>query len=354
MSNKLWQVSLPWLFLIALATSSVRCACGASPALRCMTDSNCEAYAWYNSGCDPSDGYWECSEGGICLSICNDDCDTALDCVANDQWTEPCGGHFACEVGVCAEVCDEESCSDGSCDAAGGETTESCPIDCAQPCEIPGNCIEGNDWSASCNGHWDCQAQLCVPVCDYDSCGDGTCSPGDGETAESCPQDCLEGCALPSDCYYEQWNSICQGRWSCFQGECMEICDFGTCGNGVCDGLNGENEDSCFRDCLGGPCDALIDCLGYRWYEDCPGHWQCNPASEPSQVATGACEAICDDAGCGDGTCDTLNAETPQSCIADCSGYSCTTSPDCDVLTLPNGCTGTWICSSAICVPQCE
>ncbi len=68
----------------------------------------------------------------------------------------------------------------------------------------------------------------------------------------------------------------------------------------------------------------------------------------------GACDPICDADGCGDGTCNTLNGETPQSCIADCSGYSCTTSPDCDVLAFPDGCTGTWICSGAICVPQCE
>lgn len=116
------------------------------------------------------------------------------------------------------------------------------------------------------------------------SCGDGACAPGEGETAESCPQ----------------------------------------------------------------------DCLGYHWYDDRSGHWQCNPPGQPSQVATGACDPICDADGCGDGTCDTLNGETPQSCIADCSRYSCTTSPDCDVLAFPDGCTGTWICSGAICVPQCE
>lgn len=39
-----------------------------------------------------SDGYWECNPAGICLPICNDDCDAALDCVAHDQWTEPCSG----------------------------------------------------------------------------------------------------------------------------------------------------------------------------------------------------------------------------------------------------------------------
>ena len=36
-------------------------------------------------------------------------------------------------------------------------------------------------------------------------------------------------------------------------------------------GLNGENEDSCFLDCLGGPCETLTDCLAHRWYEDFGG-----------------------------------------------------------------------------------
>ena len=65
--------------------------------------------------------------------------------------------------------------------------------------------------------------------------------------------------------------------------------------------FNGENEDSCFRDCLGGPCEELTDCFGHRWYEDFGGHWQCNPADPPLMLSTGACEAVEDGVGCGDG-----------------------------------------------------
>lgn len=145
-------------------------------------------------------------------------------------------------------------------------------------------------------------------------------------------------------------------------GECQRICDHTNCGNGICWGLNGENEDSCFIDCLGRPCQELIDCVGQRWYDPdhvpCQGHWKCVPPSQMDQLSTGACEAVCDDepgGGCGDRICDTLNGETPTSCLVDCgTGYSCTKSADCDSLTLPDGCTGSWICSSQLCVPRCE
>jgi hypothetical protein len=80
--------------------------------------------------------------------------------------------------------------------------------------------------------------------------------------------------------------------------------------------------------------------------EICQGRWSC---------LQGTCQRICDDDNRGDGTCDTLNGETPTSCLADCqSGYSCNKSNDCNVLTLPDERTGDWICASQLCVPQCE
>jgi hypothetical protein len=250
------------------------------------------------------------------------------------------------------------------CAEAGGETKESCPADCDALCEAPADCVARRDWDRPCDGRWDCQAQTCVQVCDYESCGNGTCDVTAGENEDSCAADCVDTCREPPDCYSESWapGAICQGRWNCLQGECQRICDSINCGNGICWGLNGENEESCFEDCLGGPCQELIDCLGQRWYDPdhqpCQGHWQCIPPSQPDQLSTGACEAVCADGlgeSCGDGTCDTLNGETPTSCLVDCSsGYSCTKSEDCDALTLPSGCSGDWICASRICVPECE
>jgi len=367
----LWQEvivskNLGWIFIVsffvvALAASSIHCGEATPGTTSCEVAADCEGQAWGRDDCDRTEGHWECLSG-TCTAVCDEDeCRTVSDCVGD--WTEDCSGHFACSSGRCEQVCENETCGNGECNAAGGETLESCPEDCDQGCEAPADCTDGHAWDVPCEGRWDCQANSCVEVCDYDSCGNGTCDTAQGENQDSCRGDCVEACLLPSDCYSEQWApQICQGRWNCFQGTCQKICDDINCGNGIFWGLNGENEDSCFIDCLGGPCEEMIDCLGHRWYDPnhqaCQGHWRCNPPSEADQLATGACEAVCDDGpsgGCGDGICDTANGETPTSCMADCAtGYSCTKSEDCAVLTLPDGCTGTWICSSLLCVPQCE
>jgi hypothetical protein len=250
------------------------------------------------------------------------------------------------------------------CAEAGGETEESCPADCAAACEAAADCFTGHNWDVPCEGRWACEEQKCERVCDYGSCTDGTCDLAQGENEDSCPTDCVDGCREPVDCYSEIWApEICQGRWNCFVGECQKICDHTNCGNGICWGLNGENEESCFIDCLGGPCEETIDCLGQRWYDPdhvpCQGHWECIPPARQDQLATGACEAVCADEPptetCGDGTCDTAGGETPTSCLVDCSNApSCEKSEDCEVLALPSGCTGDWICVSRLCVPQCE
>jgi hypothetical protein len=360
----------------------------------CETAEDCEAWPWPDDlGCEEADGYWACDEGqcaalcpaecrtpadcedevwpsehacpederswscrdGLCQSVCNLECEQTRDCTTYD-WTLDCVGGFSCRDGACIQACNELACGDGSCNGDDGETADSCPLDCGPTCETLADCL-GQDWDAPCEGRWNCETENCVEVCDYDSCGDGSCSAAQGEDEGSCPRDCVEGCRplVPSDCFTEMWApEICQGRWSCSLGECIKVCDNDNCGDGVCWGLNGENEDSCFQDCLGGPCASLIDCFAHRWYEDFGGHWQCVPASPPQQGSTGACEAVRDDGGCGDGTCSLLAGETPISCLIDCGDYSCTTTDDCDSLTLPGGCSG-WICTSQVCVPQqCE
>ena len=336
--------------------------CTTTPRPPCQEAADCEGFRWDSTRCDEDEGHWECIGGG-CFAACDaDECTAARDCIG--EWTVDCEGHFGCVDGSCEQVCEMDACGDGTCDTGEGETKESCPSDCDVACEIDGNCIVGFEWDVPCDGRWACEDRSCIAVCDYESCGDGTCSPGEGENEDSCPSDCLEECRVPSDCFSEQWapGAICQGRWNCFDGECDRVCDDVNCGDGICWGLNGENEESCFTDCLGGPCDETIDCLGQRWYDPdrvpCQGHWECIPPAQPGQLATGACEAVCaDDPGesCGDGTCDTASGETPTSCLVDCGdGPSCDRSDDCDVLTLPSGCTGDWICVSRLCVPQCE
>ena len=361
MSKRFWWAVLASVCLGGLAAGSIRCS-DVPADVQCVDASDCSdrpSVSWTNNQCTRQEGHWECNSG-ICFPVC-DECLAVSQCIGD--WTLDCNGHFACTEGQCGQICDPQGCGDGICATIGGETVDSCPPDCAEPCEVASDCIAGHEWDAPCEGHWDCESQSCIEMCDYQSCGDGTCNLTIGEDESTCPTDCLEGCRIPGDCFSENWTQICQGRWNCLQGTCQAICDQINCGNGICWGLNGENEDSCFEDCLGGPCEEPIDCMGQRWYDPnhqpCQGHWQCNPADPPGQLTTGACEAVCDDApggGCGDGTCDTLGGETPVSCLVDCGGgdYSCTKSDDCEALTLPSGCTGSWICSSLICVPQCE
>jgi len=334
-ANRVWQVGLGSVFLAALATSPAGCGNGGT--------NNCDGVA---NACEEADAT-RCDGTNSGIQTCLADSDGCL------VWTDStsCGDDAVCDDTIDPPSC-VAGCGDGECDPDAGETPESCPADCDPSCETLTDCLT-MEWDAGCEGRWDCELEKCVEVCDYDSCGDDVCSPAEGENEQTCPRDCREGCQVPSDCYLEQWGMICQGRWNCFQGVCTETCPAGdtNCPDGVCWGLNGENEDSCFLDCLGGPCEELTDCFAHRWYEDFGGHWQCNPADPPLMLSTGACEAVEDGVGCGDATCDVLGGETPISCVADCSDYSCTKSDDCSTLTLPDGC-GSWICSSLVCVPQ--
>lgn len=361
MSKRLIWAAVPFGFALVLAASSMNCG-GSGPVVQCAEDADCNGRAWEIDTCTEDEGHWECLNNG-CSPRCGDDCQSNHECFT-EEWTQACSGHYDCAHGRCDQVCDSDNCGDGICSAYQGESDASCPVDCNPACRSAEDCTSGYDWAQPCEGRWDCQSESCVEVCDYDACGDGTCDGEQGENDQSCFTDCVDGCRGPTECYSESWapGAICQGRWSCFQTECQRVCDDANCGDGVCLGLNGENEESCFRDCLGGPCEARIDCMGQRWYEPdhvaCQGHWECVQPSEPKQLSTGACEAVCADGpgeSCGDGSCDTLNGETPTSCVVDCgSGYACTKNEDCGALPLPSGCTGSWICASRICVPQCE
>ena len=78
----------------------------------------------------------------------------------------------------------------------------------------------------------------------------------------------------------------------------------------------------------------------------CPlgGHWDC-------LLPGGACEAVCEDVTCGDGTCDPLAGEG-SSCPADCGQWDCDLTEHCDPLPLPGGCSE-WVCLNRMCTPLC-
>lgn len=67
-----------------------------------------------------------------------------------------------------------------------------CVGDDCQPapeCQAAGDCLE-KDWLVDCLGHWACEQGACAEVCDFEACGDGTCDAAFGESAQSCPEDC--------------------------------------------------------------------------------------------------------------------------------------------------------------------
>ncbi|WP_163865981.1 tenascin-X [Myxococcus eversor] len=131
----------------------------------------------------------------------------------------PCGGTWpSCEV--CAYIC-----GDNFCDTAHGESSSTCPEDCASaPFCGDGLCNNGEN-------QWSCPAD-CAPT---PFCGDAICN--NGETSVSCPGDC----GSPS------------------------------CGNSVCD--IGEHAWSCPIDCPNTPpCGDFICSAGEPTWcpQDCP------------------------------------------------------------------------------------
>lgn len=319
--------------------------CIAMCDLECTIDEDCDDGTWpLDKDCEAAHGHWECQDG-VCVAICNEQCDDAAGC-SGFEWGVDCSGHFDCVLGMCNPVCDDVGCSDGECNEEAGETETSCPEDCSQGCALAMDCT-GSDWELPCDGRWECTDSACVGVCDYDTCGDNTCDNANGESSTSCPGDCMSNCQLPIDCVGNTWTQMCQGVWSCYLGQCKQVCESNSCGDGVCSADMGESATSCFKDCHGGACELLDDCIGLPWLVDCDGNWVCDESSK-------SCLNYCEGDNCGDGNCDIQGGEDTGSCAADCgSEYACTLSSDCSDLTLPGTCTE-WMCVRQVCVPICN
>ncbi len=93
--------------------------------------------------------------------------------------------------------------------------------------------------------------------------------------------------------------------------QCMS--NTGLKGSCLAKGLGGRCQCQVFED----SCYILAQCMSLEWTRsDCNGKWQCQ---------SGTCTAVCDDEGCGNGSCNPENGETVSSCPADC----CSTTDDC-------------------------
>ena len=167
-------------------------------------------------------------------------------------------------------------CKDGVC--GNGETPESCPEDCkAQDIVQPDVCGDGT-----------CGESESVATCSKDclkNCGNDSCDEIEGETLENCPLDCTPKCNNNGTCDPKENRTNCPS-------DCKPK---PKCGDGNCD--PNESRVKCPQDC----------------HSIC-GDDICDENEE--------CEADCDDpvepyvSVCGDGVCDEDEKET---CDEDCN-----------------------------------
>ena len=133
-------------------------------------------------------GVCETANGEDCVS-CAADCNGMQSGKASRRYC--CGADVGCGDSRCGSCTDVPAvpqaycCGDGAC--GGPEDCGTCALDCAAPAEI---CDSGRD--DNCDGAVDCADAECaaLPLCEAppQSCGDGTCAPG--EDCLSCPGDC--------------------------------------------------------------------------------------------------------------------------------------------------------------------
>jgi hypothetical protein len=95
-----------------------------------------------------------------------------------------CCGHPGCGEGLClTNDCNPEMmCGNGNCDNQCSESSLSCPRDCPDgPALRDGICEPGE---TPRNSPEDCCSEISM-------CGNGECAVACGESAQTCPADCL-------------------------------------------------------------------------------------------------------------------------------------------------------------------
>jgi len=105
------------------------------------------------------------------------------------------------------------------------------PSNLVVQCHLPEQCA-AREWLVFCAGHWECDCGECKAVCELDSCGDGVCDFAAGETPASCPGDCQKADCRPVcgkiGTRSEGWYDPCGGtliddRWA-FCADCIAVC----------------------------------------------------------------------------------------------------------------------------------
>jgi hypothetical protein len=252
--------------------------------------------------------------------------------------TCPTSGNFCA-----APCCNAQTCPDGCCDANGA----------CQPGNVFSDCGEGGGQCATCNQNQSCLNQQCAPcsvscvdldhACGPDGCGGscGACVEGlgcvDGIcvcTAQSCPNGCCPGgtgdtipciplsqqnqaaCGLGGSC------QACAPGDACVAGVCVcqPDCFGNTCGPDSCGNPNGCGSCGPCQTCDNGACVPLPNrtfaCDGSELAAPGPAAILCTTQRTTGVCVDGACD--CSSDGAYDAANNVCNCEpaNAQSCAA--------------------------------------
>lgn len=230
-----------------------------------------------------------------------------------------CDGHK--DSANCPEDCPESpTCGNGICSPDDGDDCRTCPGDCGTCEDI---CGDGVCWGTE--NCVTCEKDCGACLSEEDGCGDGVCD--EHETQYNCPHDC--GFPTP-----QCGDNVCNGDENCETcphdcGECSATCEPGQC-------LPGENCRNCPSGC--GPCTGCGDgaCYSPESCLDCPqdcgtclgeedgcGDGICGPGENSQNCPQDCGKPV---PVCGDGICNGL--EDSQSCPEDCPPAPSETCPD--------------------------
>ena len=209
--------------------------------------------------------------------------------------------YYECACYICLEL------DDNFCDGQHGEN-----ICNSQDCQSPNECSSDVDcldrpWIVDCLGHWECtSAGQCAEHCGY-PCGNGICEAYEGESGETCPDDCPgQQCSSDDDCMFCEISSTGNAE-SCVQYK--GVCD---AASGICQIVEEAFMPDHTCDQQSGTCVPWpdSDCEVYGGvcvnYYGCPPNY--SPANMDCDANTHCCMPSIDpdcqtDEDCGDSGC---------------------------------------------------
>ena len=208
-------------------------------------------------------------ESGESCSNCPGDCGACPATCGNGKWDpgETCQNCMK----DCGGLCAPGLCGNGVCDKV--EDCLSCPKDCKVGCSAvcgDGMCVMGETCTTCALDCGLCAGSGCGPGgCSGAICGNGQCEAAGGETQQSCPADCKAAAvcgngqceypaetpqSCPADCKMGGpavcGDGMCQMEAGETKANCPADCA-PKCGNGICETNLGESKATCPADCPG-------------------------------------------------------------------------------------------------------